>query len=681
MAVRIKKFLLAFFLCTAPVRAQDSSAFKGPASDDRETTEENLLENFTESSGVSQVSELLDYYRRNPLDINEASLNELEQIPGMPSVAAKEIIEYRSREKFVSAEDLLKIPAVTPEIFNSIIGFVTVRSGAQVKNYSGGLRQRTSRNVEQSENLRNGKYAGNNYHIYNRAYVDYRPYPDAPQTHVRAGGLLEKDPGENRLNDHQVGFVEFQNVPYFRKAIVGNYQLEFGQALALWGETGLSKSSESIQSVKRRGRGIRRYEYTSESAALFGGAAELDLRSLRLLRDFEVSVFYSRVHYDATFNADRTVNNVVTSGLHRDSSENSKRNYLLESLGGANVEYRIGASSVGITGYAGRYDHPFTVSDSIRDRYHFSGSANRILSGHYDIFFDRFNCFGEAARDQNHHMAFNSGIEALWPRVELILFYRNYAKDFNNLHGFAFGEQNGKTQNEEGVYTGIKLKPRRGTLVQAYYDVFRFPWRTPDVPKPVTGDDFLIQADRHIWKRTVLNVLFKNQRKDEPVKTQDVLGRDITVVERSTLRRFRYQLDYRLSQEIRLRSRVEQSRYRVAEFPGIREKGILFYQEMKLQPRSDVFMTARLSFFDIRGSHAAIYEYEDDMDGLFTSTRFSGKGKRWYLLAKYDWKSGIRLSVKYWELYRQDVSEVGSGGDAVKGRVLRKIAMALDVNF
>jgi hypothetical protein len=672
------KLFLCILLFASSLQGQDS--FRDTSSVAQEKMEENLIENYSEASGTSPLFEQWDNYKRNPLDINSASFDELEGVPGMPPLLAQRIVEYRKAAPFRSVRELLNVPNMTEEVFLFVKDFLSVRSYTGTKRYEGDYRQRTGRTVEQSRNFLNHHYQGNGYQIYNRVRGSIHPFLNAPQSAILAGAVLEKDPGESRLNDHQAGFLELQNFPFIKKAVLGNYQLEFGQALGLWGGAGLSKSNESIQSVKRRGRGIRRYDNTGESAALFGGAAELDLQRISFLKQFQVSVFYSHVHYDASFNADQTVNNIVVTGLHRDSSERAHRDYLLETLAGGNVSYRKGASSVGMTIYTNHYNHPFAAGDSLRDRFQFSGRRDRVVSGYYDWFFGSFNVFGEAAQDKDNHAAVNSGLQALWPGMELVLFYRHYARDFNNPHAFAFGEQNGKTQNEEGIYTGVKLRVRRGTLLQGYYDIFRYPWRSPDVPKPVTGDDLSVQADQNIWTRTNLNVLFKNQRKDQSVKTQDALGRDIVAVGPATTCRWRCQMDYQLSPEIHIRSRFEQAWYGVSGFPATKEKGNLFYEAMTLKVLENLSIHARLSFFDTQGSNSSIYEFEDDTGGLFTNARFSGKGKRWYVLAQYRWRR-MQLSAKYWELYKQDVLSIGSGGDAVSGNVLRKVTVALDLNF
>ena len=643
--------------------------------------EENILEGYSESSDATQISEELDFYKQNPVDLNTASQAELERIPGLSSILAKSITVYRKQSVFKSIRDVLKVQDFTRETFVQVKDFITVNPNVREKRYDIDYRQRAKRNVEESRNFREHQYDGNIYQFYQRINATYQPFLRSPQALVRVGAVLEKDPGEKKLNDHQVGFIELTGFPFIRKSVIGNYQLEFGQALSLWSTSGLSKSSETTGSVKRKARGISAYNYATENAGFFGAAVQLDLRNTDLLKNMDVTGFYSYSNLDASFNSDGSVNSIVIDGLHRDSTETSKKNYLLETLEGVNVDYHFGLSYVGVTFYAQQFDRRFIPRDSIRSLFNFRGATNTVVSLHHDIYVGTVNFFGETAQDQNGHFAFNSGVQGYWPKTEWVVLYRNYAKNFQSLHAYAFGDQSGKTQNEEGIYAGLKIKPKRGTTIQTYYDIFRYPWRTYNVPKPVTGDDFLIRLEQRVWSRVEAQVQYKNERKDRSVNTLDELGRDITVVDKEIVQRMRYQWDVDISREVRLRSRIEKAWYAIENISGSRESGIAFYEDLRAALRKDLTLYTRLTFFDTHSFNTAIYEYENDVDGVFSSTALSGKGRRWYVLLKYTWRRNVRIGMKYWELYRDDLAQIGSGGDAINGNVLRKVTMSMDVNF
>jgi competence protein ComEA len=61
------------------------------------------------------------------VDINTASLEQLEAVNGLGPAKAKAIIEYRSKNgPFKTAEDLKKVPGIKDGVFNHIKGDIAV---------------------------------------------------------------------------------------------------------------------------------------------------------------------------------------------------------------------------------------------------------------------------------------------------------------------------------------------------------------------------------------------------------------------------------------------------------------------------------------------------------------------------------------------------------------------------
>ena len=62
-----------------------------------------------------------------PVNINTASADELDKIPGIGPTSAQKIIEYRTTNgPFLRLEDLLKVPGIGPSILDEIRSQVTV---------------------------------------------------------------------------------------------------------------------------------------------------------------------------------------------------------------------------------------------------------------------------------------------------------------------------------------------------------------------------------------------------------------------------------------------------------------------------------------------------------------------------------------------------------------------------
>ncbi len=62
-----------------------------------------------------------------PVNLNTASADELDKVPGIGPTAAQKIVEYRTANgPFTRIEDLLKVPGIGPTILDEIRGQVTI---------------------------------------------------------------------------------------------------------------------------------------------------------------------------------------------------------------------------------------------------------------------------------------------------------------------------------------------------------------------------------------------------------------------------------------------------------------------------------------------------------------------------------------------------------------------------
>ena len=337
--------------------------------------------------------------------------------------------------------------------------------------------------LEKSRGFSDGTYENSSPKIYNRIRFQLTDK-------IQGGLLLEKDSGEGRLDDLRLFYLK-ANLSKRLSLLFGNYQLEAGQGLVLWGPYGFSKSSNVIFPIRKKARGVRGYTTVDENAAFFGGSVAFNSEK------FQTITFFSQSQLDATLASDTQVSGFFSSGFHRNDLECQKKDVVTESVVGARIRYQPAQSlSIGATGYYSSFDKIINAPNLTRKRFEFRGKSNHVAGVDWQWSSGEATVFGEMARSRNGGTALIAA--ALWDfgATQLAFLFRDYKRDFQNLHGFGFGNSNGTTQNERGYYTGLQYKATSKTVVRAFYDIFENPWRTFFEPLPTDGRDFLIELEQ-----------------------------------------------------------------------------------------------------------------------------------------------------------------------------------------
>ena len=91
---------------------------------------------------------------------------------------------------------------------------------------------------------------------------------------------------------------------------------------------------------------------------------------------------------------------------------------------------------------------------------------------------------------------------------------RNYAPAYNACFGNAFSEGS-SVQNEYGFFTTCEWQIIKKWRLNAYYDIFVFPWLKYGVNAPSTGSDYAIQATWMPSSGCQMIIRFKAKAKDK----------------------------------------------------------------------------------------------------------------------------------------------------------------------
>jgi hypothetical protein len=442
--------------------------------------------------------------------------------------------------------------------------------------------------------------------------------------------------------------------------------------LTVWRSRGFSKGSDVIQPARKSARGITGYTSSDENLFYRGAAAVLAVSSL------EATAFYSNKKIDATVDSSSQVTSMYGIGYHRTESELRRRLAASERSAGVRLQYALGKTlTLGSTYFTTRLGNP-AAADQLYD---FVGNESHVLGFNFDVYLDRLNFFSEWARSHTGAIAGVAGaFVGLTRDIDLVICFRDYPRDFISLHGIGFGERIGSPQDETGVYTGLRLRLTRGVVLSGYFDQFKFPWQTGSVPFPSGGTDFLLRAELRPFDPFNVEMKYKSEVKGDAVFTEDEFGRSVTRLADRLQQNARMTATFDVSRDLRLRGRIEFVRTEYSAF-GDGGSGILLSQEVRWNATPRLTIEARLAFFDTDSYDSRVYEFESELRGTLSNPALYGKGRRWYIVARYSLLSGLDISAKYSQTYRDDLKVIGSGLDQIDGNVDSRLAAQVDVRL
>jgi competence ComEA-like helix-hairpin-helix protein len=698
-------FSIVVFIANTAVYAQsdsikqsiDSVKITGDtidARDDRNT--EMLLESQTEDAEDSKLLDQLLYLEANPVDINSATTNELQKVPYIDAIIATKILEYRTKNgKFYTIAELRYVEGIDDYIFDKVKKFVIVKNSTVdfvkdefgvvqkmkgtkkgfLSNLNFELRTRFSNDLQPSRGYLDTNYKGPRPKFYNRLLARY-----TSGGYIFTGSLLvEKDPGELNWADFVGGFLELKSHKILNQFLAGDYTLEFGQGITLWGSYSFSKSSDAISGIKKKGDDIDSYNSVNEVQFFRGLAGKVKLPTN--IGDFSLFGFYSNNSIDASVD---TILNQLSSeyvdGYHRTESEKKRRNSGKEKLYGGRLFYEskfLGTTKIGLTYYNSEYDKPFEY----KGLYDFSGSRSNALGVDYDIVIKNMNIFGEWARSYTDIVGGVTGVKLLFFKMaDLIFMVRNYPKNFIMLHSYGFGEQSGTSQNEFGIYSGIRFKIGKLAIINAYFDQYKFPYATFYNPVPTSGKDFMTYAQFNITRNLTIFTKYKNETKEDITTVKNINGFEEDKIYDRGQTNYRLQFDYDIYKTFRVRSRFE---YVFVKYDGLltSQKGLMFFSDFRVAPFRDIVLDGRFIIFQTDSYDSRIYEYENELNGVVSNQGLYGKGRRWYLMLKYKPYKFLELSAKYAETIIEGAKSTGSGNDEIMGDLKNRFSLQLDIKF
>jgi hypothetical protein len=634
---------------------------------------ESLLESDESEADNSELLDQVEWLQEHPLDLNKASAVEFSSIPQLSSAEISAIVNYRKLiKRFTSVEQLSMMPDGGEEILRKVRPFVVVEGAAEQGRTDIALRTRALRDLQPRKGFRENSFAGSSLKNYERLTL-------TPGQQVQAGVLFEKDAGERTSDGFISGYLSVSDWSFISRLVVGDFIVEAGQGLVLWRSSALSKGSEAITVAKRNALAIQPYRSTDEFHFFRGGALTSEFAMGE--QTVAVSVFASRRSLAATA-TESSVSSFYEEGLFRTESERARKNALVEKLVGGRVEVRSGNDwNFGGSFYRSTFDKPI-VAQRV-----FEFSGRTAMAGGIDgeMRFggvvgsaSHVTLFGELARSEG--VAGVAGaVLSFGRRTNVAALLRSYSPRFVSLHANGFGERS-DTKNERGFYIGAEAEISRGFRLTGYLDHYAFPWRTFSTPLPASGRDILVQCDASLTRTLDLVLRYSHKKQESSESSTDSLQRSIRPMVDRHQQKLRLTATLQAGKNLRLKGRAEAT---TVTYPLLErsEKGFLFYQDIQHKLSRSFTLEARLIFFHTDSYDSRVYEYENDLRGVFANLALYGKGWRWYLLMRWRVADIISFSAKYAETRKEGVASLGSGLTEILGDVDNRIGVQVEINW
>lgn len=679
--------------------------------DQGDPRKENVIEQKIETIAELSEDENLDYttlldelkyYLENPINLNFATREELEQFGLLDDVQINNLLKHIQKNgKLIAIYELQTIDGFDAVTIQRILPFVVVKVDFNRPNVSwkelkeNGQNQlfvRWQRILEEQVGYSpitdsllqakpNSRYFGSPDRIFTRYRFNYG-------TNLSWGFTAEKDPGEEFFKGSQKRGFDFYSAHFYLRNIgrlkalaVGDYHAQFGQGLTLW--TGLAfGKSIFITNIKRSAIGIRPYTAVDENRFLRGAAV-----SYQLIKNVEATVFYSQKHIDANVNSaandtlDREEGLIVTSfqlsGFHRTPNELINKNILQERIYGGNISYKSRGFKVGITAAKTEYGGLLQRRLTYYNQFDFNSNELFNVGVDYNYVYRNINLFGEVSRSDNGAIAYiNGAIMSLDPRLTLTLLHRNYPRNYHNLNAIPISEST-RPANEQGFLMGIQTIPAPKWNFTAYYDKFIFPWMRFQVDAPSHGYEVMAQLTYVPTKKIELYGRYRQRNRFKNTH-EDIDEIDFIVAENQN--NYRFNATYNITQSVRLRNRVEFTTYKRGNNPT--ENGYLIYQDIIYKALSSpLSFSFRYAIFQTDNYDTRIYAYENDVLYAFSVPAFFDNGSRAYLTMRYTVVKNIDIWLRYAQTFYYDRNTIGSGLDQINGNTRSEIKAQVRFRF
>jgi hypothetical protein len=634
---------------------------------------ESLAENLPDDFDLSELEEQLNFFNKHPINLNHTTQQELKNLIFLSPLQITNLFNHiKANGKLIDVLELQGIPTFDLETIQNMMPFVTIKTSDLVDRVTArklltlgenDLVMRLGRTLENQKGftgLSGSRYLGTKERFLFR-------YKYSFSNRLGAAIIFEKDAGESFINgakrflfDFQSAHIAIYNTGKFKKIIVGDYTLQFGQGLNLWSGFSFGKAPD-VASIAKKELGLKAYGSANEYSFFRGFATTYSISE-----KLDLTPFFSTKNIDASLDLtpqnEEVLSTVTQTGLHRTVNEIRNKNSVHQHVYGIAAQFHHHGLNIGGFAHRSEFSKAFVTGAQVYNAFNFTGKHLVNVGMSYDYTFKNAYCFGELGKSSTGGIAYLNGIlVSLSPKVSTVLLHRNYRRDYHNFYIQAIAEgTDGK--NETGFYAGINVNPKKAWTLSFYADYFKFPWLKFRIDAPSNGYELLSQAT-YTPSKTLKSVFrYKYERRQQNTN----LIVPINFIDEVKKESFRVDVNWQLNTFLKLQNRIECTQFRKGSSEP--ELGYLIYQDIQY---SSVFSrlsgNIRIGYFNTPSYDTRIYAYEDDVLYNFSFGMYNGKGYRTIFNLKYKVFKKFDVWARYAMSLYPKYEKVGSGLDEIKG--------------
>lgn len=664
-------FILFFCVCFFSAVAQETQV--------TEQQVENITEADESETEDDSYIQSLQQYLRNKLNLNAATEVELKEFPFLSPLQIVSFMNYRRLfGKLISIYELQAVPGWDVETIQKMLPFITVGAAlstkedlrVRLKEGEHSILSRATYVFEKSRGFRlKGDTTASSFYPGSRERLLVR-YKYQYKNLLQYGITGEKDPGEQWFKGAQKNGFDFysahlfvRNLGIVKALAIGDFTVNMGQGLMQWQSLAFRKSVD-VTNIKRQATLLRPYNSTNEYFFNRGAGITLEKKSFQFTAFASFRKVSGNIVADTSTNAEDYFSSLLTSGLHRTRNEQSDKNQVQMNSFGGNISYNKNNLHVGINGVHFQFNRPFNRDDVPYNRFAFRGTKLTNYSLDWSYTWRNLHWFGETALHQSKYLAFTNGLlMSADPKVDISLVYRNIQPQYQTIFGNAFTEGSLPT-NEKGLFGGVSLKPSSKWRLDAYMDLYRFPFLRFRIDAPASGKEFLVQLTHKPNKQ--LEIYTRYRQESRPLNFNPDNEAIEPVVNAVPRKNWRIQAQYKVSSVITLRQRLDAMWY--DKKGPLQSNGFLAFFDVFYKPMLKPFSgNLRLQYFETDNFDSRIYAYENDVLYGFSIPAFFDKGFRYYTNVNYDVSKQLSIWLRLARTTYLNRQTVGSGLDEIAG--------------